>query len=133
MEKASHKANTQCAEDIGKAINSHFDGFHYHTGFEKELIETYGMERVKYVVAYNIQQKLQDGRISRENKTWALQSQMNQGEGNPKPEYTIHTHSGLLDLFANSIREQELNNEAEESMKGGDADEIEETDLDMQI
>lgn len=72
MEKASHKANTQCAEDIGKAINSHFDGFHYHTGFEKELIETYGMERVKYVVAYNIQQKLQDGRISRENKTWAL-------------------------------------------------------------
>ena len=58
MEKASHKANAQCAEDIGKAINSHFDGFHYHTGFEKELIEIYGMERVKYVVAYNIQQKL---------------------------------------------------------------------------
>lgn len=133
MEKASHKANSQCAEDIGKAINSHFDGFHYHTGFEKELIETYGMERVQYVVAYNIQQKLNDGRISKENKTWALQSQMNQGEDNPKPEYTIHTHSGLLDLFANSIREQELNNEAEESMKGGDADEIEETDLDMQL
>ena len=42
---------------------------------------------------------------------------MNQGEDNPKLEYTIHTHSGLLDLFANSIREQELNNEAEESMK----------------
>ena len=83
MEKASHKANVQCAEDIGKAINSHFDGFHYHTGFEKELIETYGMERVKYVVAYNIQQKLNDGRISKENKTWALQSQMNQGEDNP--------------------------------------------------
>lgn len=41
MEKASHKANAQCAEDIGKAINSHFDGFHYHTGFEKELIEIY--------------------------------------------------------------------------------------------
>ena len=119
MEKASHKANVQCAEDIGKAINSHFDGFHYHTGFEKELIETYGMERVKYVVAYNIQQKLNDGRISKENKTWA--------------EYTIHTHSGLLDLFANSIREQQLNNEAEESMKRGDADEIEETDLDMQL
>lgn len=58
MEKASHKANVQCAEDIGKAINSYFDGFHYHTGFEKELIETYGMEQVKYVVAYNIQQKL---------------------------------------------------------------------------
>lgn len=63
MEKASHKANVQCAEDIGKAINSYFDGFHYHTGFEKELIETYGMEQVKYVVAYNIQQKLNDGNI----------------------------------------------------------------------
>ena len=48
---------------------------------------------------------------------------------------SIHTdtHSGLLDLFANSIREQQLTHEAEESMKGGDADEIEETDLDMQI
>lgn len=133
MEKTSHKSNAQCAKDIGEAINSHFDGFHYHTGFEKELIETYGMERVKYVVAYNIQQKLNDGRISKENKTWALQSQMNQGEDNPKPEYTIHTHSGLLDLFANSIREQQLTQEAEGSMKGGDADEIEETDLDMQL
>ena len=133
MEKASHKANTQCAEDIGKAINSHFGDFHYHTGFEKLLIVTYAMERVQYVVACNIQQKLHDGRISKENKTWALQSQMNQGEGNPKPEYTIHTHSGLLDLFANSIREQELTHEAEENMKEGDADEIEETDLDMQL
>ena len=69
MEKASHKANVQCAEDIGKAINSYFDGFHYHTGFEKELIETYGMEQVKYVVAYNIQQKLNDGRISKAKAT----------------------------------------------------------------
>ena len=42
MEKTSHKSNAQCAKDIGEAINSHFDGFHYHTGFEKELIETYG-------------------------------------------------------------------------------------------
>ena len=117
MEKTSHKANVQCAKDIGEAINSHFDGFHYHTGFEKELIETYGMERVKYVVAYNIQQKLHDGRISKENKTWALQSQMNQGEGNPKPEYTIHIHSGLLDLFANNIREQQFTHEAEENLK----------------
>ena len=91
------------------------------------------MERVQYVVACNIQQKLHDGRISKENKTWALQSQMNQGEDNPKLEYTIHTHSGLLDLFANSIREQELTHEAEENMKEGDADEIEETDLDMQL
>ena len=133
MEKASHKANAQCAEDIGKAINIHFDGFHYNTGFEKELIEIYGMERVQYVVAYNIQQKFNDGRINKENKTWALQSQMNQGEDNPKPEYTIHTHSGLLDLFANSIRKQQLTHEAEENMKGDDADEIEETDMDMQL
>ena len=58
---------------------------------------------------------------------------MNQGEGNPKPEYTIHTHSGLLDLFASSIREQEFTHEAEENMKEGDADEIEETDLDIQL
>ena len=133
MEKASHKSNAQCAKDIGEAINSHFDGFHYHTGFEKELIKTYGIERINYVVAYNIRQKLHDGRISKENKTWALQSQTNQGENNPKQEYTIHTHSGLLDLFANSIREQELTHEAEENMKEGDADEIEETDLDMQL
>ena len=133
MEKASHKANTQCAEDIGKAINSHFDGFHYHTGFEKELIETYGMERVKYVVAYNIRQKLHDGRISKENKTWALQSQRNQGENNPKPEYTIHTHRSMLDLFANNIREQQFTHEAEENLKEGDTNEIERIDMDMQL
>ena len=133
MEKASHKSNAQCAKDIGEAINSHFDGFHYHTGFEKELIETYGLERVKYVVAYNIRQKLHDGRISKENKTWALQSQRNQGENNPKPEYTIHTHSGLLDLFSNSIREQQFTHEAEENLKEGDTNEIERIDMDMQL
>ena len=133
MEKTSHKSNAQCAKDIGEAINSHFDGFHYHTGFEKELIETYGMERVKYVVAYNIRQKLHDGRISKENKTWALQSQTNQGENNSKPEYTIHVHSGLLDLFANNIREQQLFHEAEENLKGGDTNEIERIDMDMQL
>lgn len=37
MEKASHKANVQCAEDIGKAINSYFDGFHKPMSFVKEL------------------------------------------------------------------------------------------------
>ena len=133
MEKASHKSNAQCAKDIGEAINSHFDGFHYHTGFEKELIKTYGIERINYVVAYNIQQKLHDGRISKENKTWALQNQTNQGENNPKPEYTIHTHSGLLDLFANSIREQQFTREAEENLKEGDTNEIERIDMDMQL
>ena len=133
MEKAPHKSNAQCAKDIGEAINSHFDGFHYHTGFEKELIKTYGIERINYVVAYNIQQKLHDGRISKENKTWALQNQTNQGENNPKPEYTIHTHSGLLDLFSNSIREQQFTHEAEENMKGGDTNEIERIDMDMQL
>ena len=91
------------------------------------------MERVKYVVAYNIQQKLHDGRISKENKTWALQSQTNQGENNPKPEYTIHIHSGLLDLFANNIREQQFTHEAEETLKGGDTNEIERIDMDMQL
>ena len=133
MEKTSHKSNAQCAKDIGEAINSHFDGFHYHTGFEKELIKTYGIERVNYVVAYNIQQKLHDGRISKENKTWALQNQTNQGENNPKPEYTIHTHSGLLDLFSNSIREQQFTHEAEENLKEGDTNEIERIDMDMQL
>ena len=133
MEKTSHKSNAQCAKDIGEAINSHFDGFHYHTGFEKELIETYGLERVKYVVAYNIRQKLHDGRISKENKTWALQSQRNQGENNPKPEYTIHTHCGMLDLFANNIREQQFTHEAEENLKEGDTNEIERIDMDMQL
>ena len=133
MEKTSHKSNAQCAKDIGEAINSHFDGFHYHTGFEKELIKTYGIERINYVVAYNIQQKLHDGRISKENKTWALQNQTNQGENNPKPEYTIHTHSGLLDLFSNSIREQQFTHEAEENLKEGDTNEIERIDMDMQL
>ena len=114
---ASYKANVRCAEDIKRTIYYYYDGFRLPDGVENRVLDTYGLERMSYVLAYNIQQKLNDGRISKENKTWALQSQMNQGEGNPKPEYTIHTHSGLLDLFANSIREQELNNEAEESMK----------------
>ena len=104
---ASYRNNVLCAKDIENSINSHFDGLYYPAGFEEDILKSYGIDRVKYIVSYNIQQHLYDKRISNENKTWALQIQKNQTDCNYKLEYLIHTHIGLMNLFVNHIRQIE--------------------------
>ena len=88
MEKASHKSQCSVPKTSEEAINKVISMVSFTIQALEELIETYGMEQVKYVVAYSIQQSFNDGRISKENKTQALQSQMNQGEGNPNRNIT---------------------------------------------
>ncbi len=45
---ASCKENIKCARDIEKAINKNFDGYKLGKGFEKDIIETYGFQRVNF-------------------------------------------------------------------------------------
>ena len=61
----------------------------------------------KDVLAYNTQQKEYDGRISRENKEWASEYHIENDmidTYSPRNRYIIHTHNGLLDIFANRVR-----------------------------
>ena len=106
---ASCKENIKCARDIEKAINENFDGYKLGKGFEKAIIETYGFQRVNFVLAYNIQQKVNDGRINTENKDWAKNINIEDDKFNSydrRSEYLIDADAGLLNIFANRVIEE---------------------------
>ncbi len=123
MEKASHavqhneqekfrvsrKANVDCRDAIENGISEHYHNNRLDTSFAKDIIETYGMERVRTVVAGTIRVKDWDGRISRDNKAWAKEVEMPAGDGT---EFRItQSHPGLLDLFCNRVRRIEQEQE----------------------
>ena len=106
---ASCKENIRCARDIEKAINKNFDGYKLSQGFEKVIIEIYGFQRVNFVLAYNIQQKVNDGRINTENKDWAKNINIEDDKFNSydrRSEYLIDADVGLLNTFANRVIEE---------------------------
>lgn len=106
---ASCKENIRCARDIEKAINKNFDGYKLGKGFEKDIIEIYGFQRVNFVLAYNIQQKVNDVRINTENKDWARNINIEDDKFNSydrRSEYLIDADVGLLNIFANRVIEE---------------------------
>lgn len=55
--RQSLQANIECKHEIGaRRSETIFDGMHLNKGFENKLIEQFGMERVKYVLANTVQE-----------------------------------------------------------------------------
>ena len=127
---ASYKANVRCAEDIKRTIYYYYDGFRLPDGFEDRVLDTYGLERMSYVLAYNIQHMPYDGRISEENKKWAAQIKTTQNGEVFRSEYMVDAHIGLLNMFINAIREHQLAQEAD--LKTNDTNE-EDYGMDMKL
>ena len=127
---ASYKANVRCAEDIKRTIYYYYDGFRLPDGFEDRVLDTYGLERMSYVLAYNIQHMSYDGRISEENKKWAAQIKTTQTGEAFRSEYMVDAHVGLLNMFINAIREHQLAQEAD--LKTNDSNE-EDHGMDMKL
>ena len=102
----SHRASVECLKDISGAINENYHDNTLNKGFENELIEKHGMDRIKYVLATVIQEHEWDGRYSKQNKEWAKtipisESAIESGRLN------TNTHQGLIDLFTDRIRKME--------------------------
>lgn len=97
--------NTECKNDIERIVSVNFDGMHLKSGVERELIDKYGLERIEYVLANTLQFKNDDGRFSKENKTWANSIEITQNEGH-RYQFAVETHPAVLDGFVNIIRKQ---------------------------
>ena len=102
----SHRASVECLKDISGAINENYHDNTLNKGFENELIEKHGIDRIKYVLATVIQEHEWDGRYSKQNKEWAKtipisESAIESGRLN------TNTHQGLIDLFTDRIRKME--------------------------
>ena len=59
--RASNRANLQCKEAIEAAVREHFDGMYLSRDAAKDVIETYGIDRVMFVLANTVQ--LQDWEV----------------------------------------------------------------------
>ena len=104
------KENLACANDIDAFLSKHYNNNTLDSnGALTELLERYSLERIQVVVAANLYKKDFDGRISKENYNWGneiigkLSDNMRMGIN---ANY-LTTHPGLLDLFANAVREYE--------------------------
>ena len=102
--------NLACAHDIDAFLSKHYNNNTLDSnGALTELLERYSFERIRVVVAANLYKKDFDGRISKENYNWGneiigkLSDNMRMGIN---ANY-LTTHPGLLNLFANTVREYE--------------------------
>ena len=99
--RESYKESCECARSIERAIT-----ISYHENRLEEcadaVIKRYGFNRVNWVLANTVQQKVDDGRISPENKVWA------KGFSIPNDDvrwhFSVESHPGLTDLFLNQVR-----------------------------
>lgn len=107
--RKSHMENCDCARAIERAINSAYDYKNaYLKDCAKPIIEQYGFDRVNWVLANTIQEKIDDGRFSLKNKAWAKQFYIPYED--VRWHFCVDAHPGLTDIFINQIRKlwQEL-------------------------
>ena len=102
----SHELNNACREEMDKAISENFDGMHLKEGFERELMERYGRERVEYILATTVKENAWDGRYSRENREWADSIPVSESESK-RLACCLHSHPAVIDGLIRRIRRNE--------------------------
>lgn len=102
--RSSRKVNEACREAIEAAIRDGYDGRTLNADVKGVLAE-FGPERVSYVLAATLQQKLWDERFSRSNQAWAVTVPMYEPQER-RDSYIINSHSTLLDGFVSMVRKE---------------------------
>ena len=104
------KENLACAHDIDAFLSKHYNNNTLDSsGALTELLERYSLERIQVVVAANLYKKDFDGRISKENYNWGNEiiGKLSDNMRMWINANYLTTHPGLLNLFANTVREYE--------------------------
>lgn len=107
--RMSFKTNMECKKAIEQTIS---DGYHDNTMKDvlvEPVIEKYGLQRVKTVLAITCIEKDWDARISRTNKEWAKTVPVPKGEdgmGGNNNAYLVceKPHIGLVNIFIDKVR-----------------------------
>ena len=102
----SRALSEACREEMDKAISENFDGMHLKEGFEQELMERYGRERVEYILATTVKENAWDGRYSRENREWAESIPVSESESE-RIACCLHSNPAVIDGLIRRIRRNE--------------------------
>ena len=117
--RASFKANMACRAAITEALAKHYkDNRLDTTSALKELTESFTLERIALVMAVTVREQEWDGRISHTNKEWAKSVPFtkdidNWGNDRNAAFRVSGIHTGLIDLFAHTVRKELENTETE--------------------
>lgn len=111
--RASYQANVACKEAIEKAIGENYADNRLNTAaIYNTVVDNFGAERVKFVLATTIQHKDWDERFSRDNRAWAQTVPMEASFGSKERDHSVYyvvdkAHSGLTDLFVSHFRREQ--------------------------
>jgi len=121
--RASFKANVACKEAIEEAIHSHYSENTLDTkAVFQQVVDSFGADRMVYVLAATVREKDWDGRISRENKAWAQTIPVMQNPdawGTDRNCYFVvdQAHSSLVDLLVTHVRKNPIKEVSEQVKK----------------
>lgn len=107
--KESNRISQQCLEDIADAIRSNYDGWRLNGDIAGDIINQYGIDMVKYVLATVIKEEEWDGRYSADNRQWLEDVPVSKSE-DVRRRLTTSVHPGLLDMFTTKVRKHERGN-----------------------
>ena len=111
--RASYRANVACRDAIDAAISEHYYDNALHTEAVKQVVETFGFDRMLYVLANSIQHREGDERISPDSVSWSktfpIYDDGGAGRNGKSLNYSVEkSHSIKLDLFVKAARHKHL-------------------------
>ena len=107
--RASHKTNIACRDAIDTAIADNYQNNALGHGAVKQVVDQYGYNRTLFVLANTVRCKDWDGRISDDNKRWAMTVPVYEdkdawGDDRNREFVVDRAHPGLVDLFTTQAR-----------------------------
>lgn len=107
--RASHKTNIACRDAIDTAIADNYRNNALGHGAVKQVVDQYGYNRTLFVLANTVRCKGWDGRISDDNKRWAMTVPVYEdkdawGDDRNREFVVDRAHPGLVDLFTTQVR-----------------------------
>ena len=96
----------ECKNAIQEEMANSFDGFRINADIAQNVVDKFDFDTVKIVLANSIQRQQFDGRISRENKSWAIDVD-NLIPVDDRHYCVIGDNAGLLNIVANQFRKLE--------------------------
>lgn len=100
-----------CIDLINLAISENYDGRSLSDKAVEDVMSLFNNETISTVLAHTIRSINYDGRISSQNKEWANSVLSNIDENlDILLDYTISSHAGLINIFTNEFRMEELKN-----------------------
>lgn len=105
--RASSAANRACKQVIEETIREHFDGMRLPRNIVPPILDTFGADRVSYVLANTLQSKSWDGRFGKDNLEWAQTIPIipDLADSINKNSFcVVETHPAVLDGFVRHVR-----------------------------